>query len=161
MTITERSVASVEILDLEGVLGVGNAVALDDVVRALVAKGRRNIVVNMSGVSHVDSTGIAMLVASYAAVNRVGGHLILAGLIARVRKVLAITHLLAVFDTSESEADALALLSAPPQHAVAEMRRERRGPPLERKSLWRRSHRFADNAGVVNRVRRDRGRELA
>jgi anti-sigma B factor antagonist len=119
MTITERSVASVEILDLEGVLGVGNAVALDDVVRALVAKGRRNIVVNMTGVSHVDSTGIAMLVASYAAVNRVGGHLILAGLIARVRKVLAITHLLAVFDTSESEADALALLSAPPQHAVA------------------------------------------
>jgi anti-sigma B factor antagonist len=118
MTITERTIDTVQVLDLEGVLGVGNRVALDDTVRTLIAAGRREILVNMAGVSHVDSTGIAMLVAAYAAINRVGGRLVLAALAARVRKVLAITHLLAVFDTADSEEAGLTHLS-PGQHAVA------------------------------------------
>jgi anti-sigma B factor antagonist len=118
MRITERSIDAVQVLDLEGVLGVGNPVALDDTVRSLVAGGRREIVANMANVSHVDSTGIAMLLAAYAAINRVGGRLILAALTPRVRKVLAITHLLGVFDTSESEAMALAQLTGT-DHAVA------------------------------------------
>ena len=118
MTITQRSIHSVQVLDLEGVLGAGNRVTLDDTVRALVAGGCREIVANMAKVSHVDSTGIAMLVGAYAAVNRVGGRLILAALTARVRKVLAVTQLLGVFDTSESEAIALAQLASA-HHAVA------------------------------------------
>jgi anti-sigma B factor antagonist len=118
MTITERTLDSVQVLDLAGVLGVGNTVALDDTVRRLVAGGHREFVANMSAVSHVDSTGIAMLVAAYAAVNHVGGRLLLAALTPRVRKVLAVTHLLAVFDTCESEALALAQF-ADAHHAVA------------------------------------------
>jgi anti-sigma B factor antagonist len=116
MTITQRTHGAAQVLDLAGVLGVGNTVALDDTVRTLVAGGHHEIVVNMAEVSHVDSTGLAMLVAAYAAVNHVGGRLFLASLTARVRKVLAVTHLLAVFDTCDSEETCLAQLG---RHALA------------------------------------------
>ena len=63
---------------------------------------------NLADVSYIDSAGLCTLISSYATVKRSQGQLKLVNLTNRVRDVLAITKLITVFDTYDSEADALA-----------------------------------------------------
>lgn len=108
MDIRERTVGSVIILDLEGKLisGDGNAL-LKDKVNSVLFQGQRNILLNLGGVSYVDSSGLGEIVASYTAVAKQSGQIKLLNLTKRVQDLLAITKLLTVFDTYDSEAEAV------------------------------------------------------
>lgn len=112
MEIAERSSGDVKVLDLHGKLTIGDGdELLKDKINSLVQQGHTKIVLNLADVPYVDSAGLGQMVSSYRTVTRNGGSLRLLNLTARIREVLTITKLLTVFDTYESESEALASFS--------------------------------------------------
>jgi|ERR1051325_387752 anti-sigma B factor antagonist len=112
LTLTERTVGDVVVVDLAGkvTLGDGDAM-LKDKVRSLVQQGHRKIVLNLAQVSYIDSAGLGELVQAYAAVNKNGGRLKLLNTTKRITDLLSITKLLTVFETYDSEAEAVTSFS--------------------------------------------------
>lgn len=112
MEIAERSSGDVKILDLHGKLTIGDGdELLKDKINSLVQQGHTKIVLNLGDVPYVDSAGLGQMVSSYRTVTRSGGSLRLLNLTTRIREVLTITKLLTVFDTYESESEALGSFS--------------------------------------------------
>ena len=113
MQITERQVGDVMILDLKGkiTLGEGDEL-LKDKVNSLVNQGRRKIVLNLAEVPYLDSAGLGEVVRAYTTVSRQGGSLKLLNLTKRITDLLSITKLLTVFETYESESDAVRSFAA-------------------------------------------------
>ena len=108
MQIDERVVDGVTILDLKGkmTLGEGDEL-LKDKINSLIQQDRKQLVLNLAAVPYIDSAGRAEIVRTYTTVSRQGGKLKLLNLTKRITDLLAITKLLTVFETYESEADAL------------------------------------------------------
>ena len=113
MHIEERTVGDVIVLDLKGkiTLGEGDEL-LKDKVNSLVNQGQRKIVLNLADVPYLDSAGLGEVVRAYTTVRRQGGSLKLLNLTKRISDLLSITKLLTVFDTFESENDAVRSFSA-------------------------------------------------
>ena len=113
MQIEERAVGDVMILDLKGkiTLGEGDEL-LKDKINSLDNQGQRKIVLNLAGVPYIDSAGLGEVVRTYTTVSRQGGSLKLLNLTKRITDLLSITKLLTVFETFESENDAVRSFSA-------------------------------------------------
>lgn len=108
MKIEERSVGPVVVLDMTGSLTAGESQGrLKDKINSLMLQGRVQILLNLAEVSYIDSTGLGELVASYSTVTRHKGHIRLVNLTAKVQDLIAICRLSTVFETFESEAEAL------------------------------------------------------
>jgi anti-sigma B factor antagonist len=109
MEITERTVGPITVLDLVGKLTVGDgAQLLKDKTESLVFQSRRQLIVNLAGVPYIDSGGLGQLVACYTTLARAGGRLTLINLNAKNHDLLSITKLVSVFETFDSERDAIA-----------------------------------------------------
>ena len=108
MQIEERVVNNVTILDLKGkiTLGEGDEV-LKDKINSLIQQDRKKILLNLGEVPYIDSAGLGEIVRTYTTVSRQGGKLKLLNLTKRIQDLLAITKLLTVFETYESEPDAI------------------------------------------------------
>ena len=106
--IETRKVGDVTVVDVSGriTLGEGSS-ALRDVLRDLSAQGNKKILLNLSEVSYIDSSGIGELVSGFTTVANQGGDLKLLGLTKRVKDLLQITKLYTVFDVHEDEAHAV------------------------------------------------------
>ncbi len=107
--INERRVGKVTVLDLKGRVRVGGGtVALHRSIRTLVEEGKTQILLNLSGVTHIDSSGLGELISSHITVQNKGGEIKLAHLTERLRDLMTITKLLTVFDVYDDEPQALA-----------------------------------------------------
>ena len=114
MTVSERVVGGITLLDLEGRLVLGaSAEGLRDKVRSLLQQGQQQFIVNLAGVPYMDSGGLGELVQAYATVTRQGGSLKLLHLTDRLRDLLVITKLATVFDCYDSEDAALGSFALP------------------------------------------------
>lgn len=108
LDVKERQAGDVTILDLNGSIRIGEgAVALRDAVRKLIGEGKKRVLLNLGGVSYMDSSGVGELIANYTSLSREGGQLKLLNLTDKIQNLLVITKLLTVFDTYDNEADAL------------------------------------------------------
>jgi anti-sigma B factor antagonist len=113
MQIDERIVSGVTILDLKGkmTLGEGDEL-LKDKINSLIQQDKKKLLLNLEGVPYIDSAGLGEIVRTYTTVSRQGGSLKLLNLTKRITDLLAITKLLTVFETFDSESDALKSFSA-------------------------------------------------
>ena len=108
MQIDERVVDGVTILDLKGKLTLGEGdELLKDKINSLILQVRKKIVLNLAEVPYIDSAGLGEIVRTYTTVSRQGGSLKLLNLTKRITDLLSITKLLTVFETFESENDAV------------------------------------------------------
>ena len=108
LDVKERQAGDVTILDLRGEVRIGEgSIALRDAIRNLADSGKKKLLLNLAGVSYIDSSGIGELIANYTTVSRQGGQLKLLKLTDRVQNLLVITKLLTVFDSYDNEAEAL------------------------------------------------------
>ncbi len=108
MQIEERVVNDVTILDLKGKITLGEGdEALKDKINSLIHQNRKRILLNLAEVPYIDSAGLGEIVRTYTTVSRQGGQLKLVNLTKRITDLLMITKLLTVFETFESERDAL------------------------------------------------------
>ncbi len=108
MQIEERKVGEVTILDLKGKITLGEGdEALKDKINSLVHQDQKRILLNLEGVPYIDSAGLGEVVRTYTTVSRQGGQLKLVNLTKRITDLLSITKLLTVFETFDTEQDAL------------------------------------------------------
>ena len=108
MDIAERTVSDVTVLDLKGkmTLGEGDEL-LKDKINSLLSDGKKKLVLNLEGVPYIDSAGLGEIVRTYTTVSRQGGSLKLLNLTKRIEDLLSITKLLTVFETFDTEAEAI------------------------------------------------------
>jgi anti-sigma B factor antagonist len=108
MQIAERESGSVTILDLSGKIVLGeDGTMLNDKLQSLLHQGKRNVLLNLGQVPYVDSAGLGALVRAYTTVTREGGSLKLANVTKKMQDLLSITKLLTVFDSFDSEEEAV------------------------------------------------------
>ena len=108
MQIEERPSGDVMILDVKGKLTIGEGdELLKDKINSLIQQGHKNLILNLEGVPYVDSVGLGEIVRTYTTVSRQGGNLKLLNLTKRIQDLLQITKLLTVFDTYDTEKEAL------------------------------------------------------
>jgi anti-sigma B factor antagonist len=108
MQIDERAAGDVTILDLKGKMTMGEGdELLKDKINSLVLQGRKKLILNLESVPYIDSAGLGEIVRTYTTVSRQGGSLKLVNLTKRITDLLSITKLLTIFDTYDSEADAV------------------------------------------------------
>lgn len=108
MKISARHREGITILDPKGkiTIGVGD-VALREAVHEALDAGAKKILINLSNVSTVDSSGIGEMVSAYTTVTNRGGQLKLVGLPPKVQDILQITQLITVFDVFDTEDEAV------------------------------------------------------
>jgi anti-sigma B factor antagonist len=116
MQYTTRQSDHVTILDLTGRLSLGEAVAfgpgsglvLSETVRELAKKGQKNVLLNLAGVTYVDSSGVGQLVGALTSAGRQGVSLKLLRPNRQVLDLLKMNKLDTVFHISQDEATAVA-----------------------------------------------------
>jgi anti-sigma B factor antagonist len=111
MKIETRTIGEVKIIDCTGKIKLGEGtINIRNAVRDSLQRGSRKIVINLSNVDYIDSSGVGELVSAYTSAANSGAQLALLGLTKKIREMLAITKLLTVFETFEYEEAALARL---------------------------------------------------
>ena len=109
MEITKRHVGDITILDLKGKLtNGGGAEILRDTVASVVFQEEKKILLNLGGVPYMDSGGLGELVRCSLVVGRAAGAVKLVNMTSKITDLLAITKLSNVFDTFDSESEAIA-----------------------------------------------------
>ena len=105
---TTRQVGDVTVIDATGRITLGEgASTFRDTIRDLASKGGKKLLVNLSDVSYIDSSGIGEMVSGFTTVTNHGGQLKLLGLSKRVKDLLQITKLYTVFEVFDDEASAV------------------------------------------------------
>lgn len=104
-----RDVGGVRVMDLEGKITIGSGdVQLRQLVDEALNSGKTSILLNLKGISHIDSSGIGEMVGCFTTVTRRGGAMKLSNLPAKINDILQVTQLITVFDVFDNEAEALA-----------------------------------------------------
>lgn len=108
LQLTTHEKDGVMIVDASGRLALGESTnLLRKKLRELSDGGSKMILLNMAGVTYIDSSGLGELVAAYTTVTATGGRMKLLNLAKRVHDLLQITKLYTVFETFEDEALAI------------------------------------------------------
>lgn len=109
MKATTRTVDNVEIISLQGKITIGAGdTQLREVIQNAINAGKTNILLDLSGVTTIDSSGIGELVGSYTTATNRGGKLKLLHLPAKLNELLHVTQLITVFEVYENEREAVA-----------------------------------------------------
>jgi len=98
------------VIEVAGRVTVGPDAEMREAILAALDAGARNIILNMEGVSRLDSSGIGELVAAHTTVRRRNGRLILVALPARPAAALQITQVLGVLESCADMDAAIGLL---------------------------------------------------
>jgi len=110
MQIEQRVSGDVTIVTINGdiTLNKGGDVLLKDKIHSLLQQGNKKILLDLGGVSYVDSAGLGQLVQVRTTASNNGGALKLVNVTKRLKDLLVVTKLVTVFDSYDSEAEALA-----------------------------------------------------
>jgi anti-sigma B factor antagonist len=107
LKLTTRTVQDILIVNCDGRIVFGEESAeLRDKVKALIAQNKR-IVLNLGGVTYIDSGGLGTLVALYTTAHNAGGAIKLTDLTQRVGDLLQVTKLLTIFEVYDTEEEAI------------------------------------------------------
>ena len=107
IVVKQRDVGAVTVLDLSGKLAGDAGPTLSTTIDNLVREGRGQLVLNLAGVSFIDSGSLGNLLSQRGTVASQGGALKLLNVEGRISDLLVTSKLEMVFETFESEADAL------------------------------------------------------
>src|SRR5215831_12050701 len=92
LDVTSRIVGDVMIVDITGELS-RRASSLSNPMKELLAQARSNLILNLSALSYVDSSGLGQLITVWTSIRNRGGQLIVLRPSPQVRKQLEITKL--------------------------------------------------------------------
>ena len=109
LEITERETNGIYLLALSGRLVLGaESSGFRTAVENLLTSGATRIVLNFEHVNYVDSAGLGALIEAHRSAKAQGGQLKLTNLGPNFRRALEIAGLLTIFETSPSDAAAVA-----------------------------------------------------
>jgi anti-sigma B factor antagonist len=120
VNITNKQVGDVSVVALNGRIVLGEeSTSLRERVKALIADGKKKIVLNMSNVTYIDSAGLGILVAAHVSAKNHGAALHLSNLGEKFNDVLQLTRLMTVFSVYTTEAEAIKSFGSSPAAASA------------------------------------------
>ncbi len=108
MKASSKTIDGVEVIKLDGKITIGSGdQQLREIITSAINQGKSKILLEMSGVTTIDSSGIGELVGSYTTVTNRGGKLKLLHLPAKLNELLHVTQLITVFEVYENEQEAV------------------------------------------------------
>jgi anti-sigma B factor antagonist len=107
MKIEVRQQGEVHILDIDGKLTIDEGSAVYDAILGALGAGQNKILLDLEGVTALDSSGVGDLMAAYASAKNRGATLKLLKLAPKVGEVLKITQLIGFFEIFEDEGAAV------------------------------------------------------
>lgn len=108
LTAKTRRVGNVAIVDLNGRITLGESTGiLRDELRSLLSQGSKQVVLNLAGVTYVDSAGLGELVGAYTTATNQGGAVKLLHMQGKLKDLMQITKLHTVFPAFEDEKKAV------------------------------------------------------
>jgi anti-sigma B factor antagonist len=96
------------LVNVSGEVDIYTAPRLKDEIVALIDEGAANMVVDLSGVTFIDSTALGVLIGGIRRVHTLGGELVMVAQSRPVQRILAITGLDKVFIVCATRGEALA-----------------------------------------------------
>jgi len=103
-----RDRGDARIIELSGKITIGAGdVKMRELIDESLTAGQKNILLDLAGVSTIDSSGIGEMVACYTTVTKNGGHLKLLRLSPKINDILQVTQLITVFDVFDDEEEAI------------------------------------------------------
>ena len=113
MKIKQSTSGEVVILSLSGkIMGGPDHEKFMNEVKTLISEGHVDVLLDMSGVSWVNSTGLGILVSGFHTLKKNSGCLKICKVSDRIDNILNVTQLKLVFETFETVEEGLASFSA-------------------------------------------------
>jgi anti-sigma B factor antagonist len=101
------------IIMLKGnVMGGEDTKNFNETLHKLIEDGKKNIIIDVSSVKFMNSSGLGMLIGGLTTVKKSEGRLILAGVTEKIESLLIITKLITIFETSDNVDDAVKKFSS-------------------------------------------------
>jgi len=108
LKILYRDMEEGAVVSLNGRIVLGEETsALREVVKSLLAEGKKNIFLDLANVSLIDSSGLGLLVSAHSSAKAKGVSLRLCNLGPRFNELLQITKLYTAFEISDSDKHAV------------------------------------------------------
>jgi anti-sigma B factor antagonist len=108
MKISRREEGPVTVIEPKGKITIGEGdVLLREEITKLLSEEKKHLVLDLGGISYMDSAGVGELVSVYTSVKNRGGELKLACLTKKIKDLLQITQLMTIFDTYETTQEAV------------------------------------------------------
>ena len=113
LQIVEKEISGVTVVELSGRVTLGDeSNQLRTKIKAILAEGKKRLVMDLGNVSYIDSAGLGALVAGYTSSQNQGASMKLANLTKRFHEQLNITKLVTVFEVYNSVAEAMTSFGA-------------------------------------------------
>lgn len=109
MKIKHRSEGDVTVLELSGkIMGGDDFDLFKNTIDGLVEKGNTDVLLNMSKVKWINSTGLGLIVSAYSSLVKNGGRMKACEVSDRIDNIFHVTQLELLFETFEDEKEAIA-----------------------------------------------------
>ncbi|MGD8305813.1 MAG: STAS domain-containing protein [Ignavibacteria bacterium] len=90
------------ILELKGnVMGGEDTKDFNELLHKLIDDGKKNMIVDLSDVKFMNSSGLGMLIGGLTTIKKADGRLILANVTDKIESLLIITKLITIFETAK------------------------------------------------------------
>lgn len=111
MLLTNTKSDAIDIVELSGRLVMADAPEARQQLKTIIDAGQGKLILDLAGVSFMDSSGLSVLISAYKAVQAKGGDLVLLNLTPTVQSLIELTRLQQVFEIFTDKAAAIARLS--------------------------------------------------
>ncbi len=108
MKLSDRVENGVAVLEPKGkIMGGSDSTLMHEKLHEHIENGVKNVVIDLSGVDWVNSTGLGILIAGLSTMKNNNGRLKLANVTEKIQSLLTITKLVTVFESHETVAEAI------------------------------------------------------
>jgi len=111
MLLTHTQSDAIDIVELSGRLVMADAPEARQQLKTIIEAGHGQLILDLAGVSFMDSSGLSVLISAYKAVRAKGGDMVLLSLTPTVQSLIELTRLQQVFEIFTEKAAAIARLS--------------------------------------------------
>ncbi len=107
LDINVRTVNGISVLELGDNIDFYNAPVFKGVINTLISQGKKLFIINLTKITHIDSSGIGALIATMLELEKMNGSLKVSGLGKSVKKVFDMTQAITLFEVYDTEEEAL------------------------------------------------------
>jgi anti-sigma B factor antagonist len=108
MKIETKETGSVVVLKVNGnLMGGPETIAIHEKVKELIKENKKQVVIDLSKVSWMNSSGLGTLMGCMTSLRNAKGELKLTGVTEKVKNLFIITKLITLFDTHDTEENAV------------------------------------------------------
>ncbi len=111
MQIKIRHKGSVIVVDIDGNLVGPNTIALKNIIDEQIRQADGEpvyMILNLERVQMIDSSGLGVIVAAYASIQRNEGRVVLLNIGVNIKSLIVMAKLVTIFDRYDTEAEAIA-----------------------------------------------------